>query len=82
MSTLFTAVSVEQQAIVAGGTLDIDAAIFVSRFKGNRKQQYGGTYAGHNGANSFGFQAIEESDSSSLAALISGELDLNKSRIV
>ncbi len=76
MSTLFTAVSVEQQEIVAGGyeipNIDGAAAVFLSDYYGESTKQYGGTYAGPNGTGSYGWQDISKSDSYSLAAFING----------
>ncbi|MFM5898928.1 MAG: hypothetical protein ACKPFD_06600 [Dolichospermum sp.] len=79
MSTLFTAVSVEQQEIVAGGydipSIDGAAAVFFSDYYGESTKQYGGTYAGYNGAGSYGWQNIGKYDSSSLAAFVNGTVN-------
>ncbi|MDB9473371.1 CTB family bacteriocin [Dolichospermum circinale] len=67
MSTLFTAVSVEQQEIVAGGYHDHNhqhdyghdngqLALFVTGFSGENTVQVGGTQSGWNGSQAGGYQ--------------------------
>ena len=65
MSTLFIAVSVEQQEIVAGGGDDhVDnyghdngpLALFVTGFSGENTVQVGGSTSGWNGSQAGGYQ--------------------------
>lgn len=56
MSNLFTAVSVEQQEIVAGG--NGPKALFVTFFAGEKIKQEGGSYSGWNGSGAGGYQNI------------------------
>jgi hypothetical protein len=66
MSNLFTAVSVEQQAIVAGG---FDLASYTVLFNGVFSQQAGGANAGFNGGQAFGGQSSLSSNTISNTTL-------------
>ncbi len=55
MSNLFTAVSVEQQEIVAGGN---PKALFVTLFAGEKIRQAGGSNSDWNGSSAGGYQNI------------------------
>ncbi|WP_133163994.1 CTB family bacteriocin [Cuspidothrix issatschenkoi] len=60
MSNLFTAVSVEQQEIVAGGTLSLGpTALFATFFKGAQTVQKGGANSNWGGSNAGGEQYIQ-----------------------
>ncbi|MFO5527166.1 MAG: CTB family bacteriocin [Cuspidothrix sp.] len=57
MSNLFTAVSVEQQEIVAGGTLPLGpTALFATAFKGAQTVQKGASISNWNGSSAGGEQ--------------------------
>jgi hypothetical protein len=80
MSNLFTAVSVEQQEIVAGGgassvtpttgiTITGPAALFGTYFKGKQTKQYGSSNSGWDGSNARGVQYIKDVKSIGLSFL-------------
>ncbi|MCE2696513.1 MAG: CTB family bacteriocin [Nostocales cyanobacterium LE14-WE4] len=66
MSNLFTAVSVEQQEIVAGG---YDLAQFNTSFSGINSVQQGGSNSGFNGSTAVGTQGSISVDSFALTTL-------------
>ncbi|MBE9233521.1 CTB family bacteriocin [Cuspidothrix issatschenkoi LEGE 03284] len=82
MSNLFTAVSVEQQEIVAGGilvaaptfvaiapTAGQQISLFATYFKGKKTVQSGGSNSGWKGSNADGSQNITDVTSAGLSFL-------------
>jgi hypothetical protein len=67
MSNLFTAVSVEQQEIVAGGVGPV--ALFGTYFAGKKIVQNGGSNSNWNGSNAGGSQGIIDVTSIGLSFL-------------
>jgi hypothetical protein len=66
MSNLFTAVSVENQEIVAGG---VETALFATRFRGRRTIQGGLAASGFDGSIAEGGQANENVRTNALTLL-------------
>lgn len=66
MSNLFTEVSVEQQAIIAGG---FDLATYNTNFSGINSVQEGGASSGFAGSTSVGRQASLSVNSAALTTL-------------